>query len=195
MLVDGPRHLRARSECHDDENRERRDMSEMVAQELVRGLIRPMPVFQLQDRGDVDWRCAGSAPTEPARVSGRGRAHARLPARHARYWKAPEDDTGPAACRSIELELLAGREDFRDTLVGARTRLELQELTCQVDPRTIGSVDADRRAAPRQHGDVVARATPRRNSCTRRLLPRPACAEIATICPCPARARSRHCPR
>src|SRR4029079_10593910 len=50
---------------------------------------------------------------------------------------------------------LAGREDFRDPLVGARTRLELQELTCQVDPRTIGGVDADRRAAPGQQGDVV----------------------------------------
>ena len=56
----------------------------------------------------------------------------------------------------IELELLAGLEDFLDPLLGARARLELQELACQVDPRTIGGVDAGRRAAPGQHGHFVA---------------------------------------
>ena len=60
MLVDGPRHLRARPECHDDENRERRNMPEMVAEELVGGLIRPMPVFQLQDEGTA----VGAAPDQ-----------------------------------------------------------------------------------------------------------------------------------
>src|SRR6478609_2865606 len=51
----------------------------------------------------------------------------------------------------IELELLAGREDFGDPLLRARTRFELDELPCQIDPRTV------RGAAAGQHGEFVAR--------------------------------------
>ena len=57
----------------------------------------------------------------------------------------------------IELELLAGREDFGDPLLRARTRFELDELPCQIDPRTVRGVEADRGAAAGQHGEFVAR--------------------------------------
>src|SRR6185312_1453767 len=49
MFVDGPGHLRVGPECYGDENRKRSDVPKMMAKELVGCLVRPMPVFQLED--------------------------------------------------------------------------------------------------------------------------------------------------
>src|SRR5262245_11172918 len=155
MIVDGPRNLRVRPKGHDHDNRERSEMPEMMTEELVGGLVRPMPVLQRKHEATP----VGGAPQQSEQRLPENLAAGR-PARHRRQrvfgvGRGQQMTERRRVPLRVELELLAGLDDLGDAFCRACAWSELQELGYHVDPWTVGGVDVDRRAAPGQHGDLL----------------------------------------
>src|SRR5262245_48996264 len=128
----------------------------MVTEELVRGFVRPMPVFQRQD----DATSVSAAPDESEEglpeclATGGPRCNGQ---RMVRVGWRQEMTKCRRVSLAIKLKLLADLKDFCDALPRARTRPKLQELIRQIDPRTIRRVDGRCRTATVQHCNLLAR--------------------------------------